>query len=92
MTEREALDNLIRQSVREAVAGQEPSAGVRDALLAAAAQSDTLRSAVGPEVPPLADGLCEIANETELEHQSSEPLRVAYRPWLLLTAPLYAVR
>ncbi len=92
MTERESLDNLIRSAVRGAVAGEEPSPDVRDALLAAAAHSGTLRSAVGPEVPPLADGLCEIVNETGPERDWVQPLLVASRPWMLLTAPLYAVR
>lgn len=95
MTEKDALDNMIRSTVREAVANAEPSVDVRDALLAAAARSNTLRSAVGPAMPPLAGGLCETAADTELEQAASsesDALLINHRPWLLLTAPLYAVR
>jgi hypothetical protein len=93
MSEGVSLDNLIRRSMHEAVADLEPSAGVREALLAKAAGTVGQASALGPTVPALASGLCESA--------APEPARVTVGPaimigngqWLLLTtAPLYAVR
>ncbi|HZY41596.1 MAG TPA: hypothetical protein VFF59_06315 [Anaerolineae bacterium] len=61
MTERDVLDNLIRSTVRDEVAGLEPSPAVRDTLMAAAAQRPATLS-VGPMIPPLASGLREPAH------------------------------
>lgn len=93
MTEGVSLDNLIRQSMREAVDNLEPSAGVREALLAKAAGTVGQSSALGPTIPALIDGLREDSTSTvpgALVHQS---ILVGNGQWLLLTtAPLYAVR
>lgn len=87
------MDNLIRQSMREAVDNLEPSASVREALLAKAAGTVGQSSALGPAIPALADGLREDATldaPSALVHQS---IMVGNGQWLLLTtAPLYAVR
>jgi hypothetical protein len=93
MSEGVSLDNLIRRSMHEAVDDLEPSAGVREALLARAAGTVGQSSALGPTVPALADGLHESA-APELPHTTmSQMIPVGNGQWLLLiTAPLYAVR
>ena len=51
------VDNLIRLTLRTEVKPQEPSPAVRESLLEAAAQDNTARSALGPDIPPLVNGL-----------------------------------
>jgi hypothetical protein len=93
MAQNGTIDNVIRSALRTEVCLEEPSAAVREALLAAAAQDNTLRSALGPAVPPLLDEL----------HEKSEPavdwsipittaIPMARRQLLMLAAPIYAVR
>ena len=87
------MDNLIRRSMHEAVDNLEPSAGVREALLAKAADTVGLSSALGPSVPALADGLHEHAAPESLRTTVPPAITVGNGQWLLLTtAPLYAVR
>jgi len=66
---------------------------VREALLAAAAQDNTLRSALGPAVPPLLD---ELHEKHEPAPDWSTPITTAIpmarRQLLMLTAPMYAIR
>ena len=88
------MDNLIRSTLREEVAGQEPSAEVRDTLLKEAARRQPLQSAVGPSIPALADGLHDAGAGTR-PMPTDQPMPTPLFPngqWLLLTAPLYAVR
>lgn len=93
MPERDVLDNLIRSTVRGEVAGLEPSPEMRGALLAAAARSHTLRSAVGPTVPALIESLCENAADDNWTGLDPEiVLSARHRQWLLLTASAGAVR
>jgi hypothetical protein len=93
MTEGVSLDNLIRRSMREAVDSLEPSAGVREALLARAADTVGQSSALGPSVPALADGLHENAAPESPRTTVPPAITVGNGQWLLLTtAPLYAVR
>ena len=93
MSEGVSLDNLIRRSMREAVADLEPSAGVREALLAEAAGTVGQASALGPAVPALADGLRESAAPDLSRIPLLPAVTVGNGQWLLLTtAPLYAVR
>lgn len=93
MTEREVLDNLIRSTVRGEVAGLEPSSKVRDTLMAAAARSHAARSAVGPAMPALIEGLCENATD---DHWPSLDLEIVlsarHRQWWLLTTSASVVR
>ncbi len=92
MAEGVSLDNLIRRSVHEAVDDWEPSAGVREALLAKAAGTIGQSSALGPTMPALADGLRESA-DSEVVRVTPQSTTVGNGQWLLLTtAPLYAVR
>lgn len=93
MSEGVSLDNLIRRSMHEAVDDLEPSAAVREALLAKAADTVGHSSALGPTMPALAEGLRESA-DPELPRVAMPPaLTVSNGQWLLLTtAPLYAVR
>jgi hypothetical protein len=49
------LDSLIRLSLREPIVGQEPSATVRETLLARAARAS--QSVAGESIPPLVDEL-----------------------------------
>lgn len=55
----ETVDNLIRTTLCSAVQAAEPAPAVREALLVAAAEENSLRSTVGPTVPPLVEGLQE---------------------------------
>ena len=61
MIKREAMDYLIRDALQHDVLEQEPSADVRDGLLAKAqeynAQSEPV---VGAPIPPLANGLRDV--------------------------------
>ncbi len=93
MTQREIVDSVIRSALHSTVQSEEPAAAVREALLAAAAKDNTLRSTLGPTVPPLVEGL----------QEKSEPVAdwdmvvTTAIPWqrkqlLLLAAPIYAVR
>jgi hypothetical protein len=93
MAQHETIDSLVRSALRTEVRSEEPSAAVREALLAAAAQDNTLRSALGPAVPPLVDELQEASEPiVEWSMQVTAAIPVARRQLLLLAAPLYAVR
>jgi hypothetical protein len=86
------LDNLIRSTVRGEVAGLEPAPEARDMLLAAAARSHTLRSAVGPAAPALIEALCENAADDNRPRLDPEIVIAAWRrQWLLLTVSAGAV-
>ncbi len=93
MSEGVSLDNLIRRSMHDAVDGLEPSAGVREALLAKAASALERSSAFGPAMPPLAEDL-RVDMTPEQPCPAVTPASViGGGQWLLLTtAPLYAVR
>ena len=89
------MDNLIRSALRAEVGQQEPAPAVREELLAAANRENVMLSGVGPSIPPLAAGLCEDADIIEPPSEEFETLALAAlgrRQWLLLAAPLYAVR
>lgn len=93
MSEGVSLDNLIRRSMHEAVDDLEPSASVREALLAQAAATAGHASALGPTVPALADGLREGTAPELPRVATTQTGTVGNGQWLLLTtAPLYAVR
>jgi|GEM_PF-2760529 len=58
MVKREAMDYLIRDTLHQEVSAQEPSACVRDNLLAKAeAHGSQTEQVVGTSIPPLANGL-----------------------------------
>jgi hypothetical protein len=66
---------------------------VRGALLAAAAGENTLRSALGPAIPPLADGLQETPEgPIDFSEQVLTVIPLARKQLLLLASPLCAVR
>ena len=96
MTEGVSLDNLIRSTLHGEVAGQEPSAEVRDALLKEAACRQSLQSAVGPSIPALTTRLHDDdAGTRPMPTDRPMPMPTPLFPngrWLLLTAPFYAVR
>jgi hypothetical protein len=93
MAQNGTIDSVIRSALRTEVCSEEPSPTVREALLAAAAQDNTLRSALGPTVPPLVDGLQEAsATAVDWSTQVTTAIPVARRQLLVLAAPLYAVR
>lgn len=52
-----SVDALIRASLREEMAGVEPSASVRDSLLAVVERENVRRSTLGPAIPSLVRGL-----------------------------------
>jgi hypothetical protein len=96
MADGDPLDNLIRSTMHEEVAGQEPSAAVRANLLAEAARSTSSLSALGPSVPALVPDLHEhnivgqpISAASQLPFFSGQSIS---NQWILLVAPLYAVR
>ena len=95
MIQGDTVDNLIRSTLRAEVGQQEPSPAVREALLAVATRENVARSGIGPSIPPLATGLCEDADKIEAPLEGYELLLSAAmgrKQWLLLAAPLYAVR
>jgi hypothetical protein len=57
MTGTYSVDAVIRATLREEIAGQEPSGSVRESLLAAVERENVRRSALGPEIPSLVKGL-----------------------------------
>lgn len=89
----ETIDHMIRSALRLEVRLEEPSAATRESLLAMAAADNTLRSSLGPAVPPL---VAELHNENGRAIDWSVPVTtsipVARRQLLMLAAPLYAVR
>jgi hypothetical protein len=93
MAQRETVDNIIRSALRTEVRSAEPSAAVRESLLAAAASEKTLRSALGPSVPPLAEDLLEVSEPAaDWGVPIATAIPLARRQLLLLAAPLHAVR
>jgi len=93
MTQGDTVDSLIRSAVQSEVKSAEPSVALRDALLTAAASENSLRSALGPVIPPLADGLQEIpAWPIDFSEQMMTVIPLARKQLLLLASPLHAVR
>ncbi len=93
MRQRDIVDHLIRSTLQTEVGPQEPSPSVRDSLLAAVARDNVTRSALGPTIPPLAEGLLDSSEKAlALEEQVTTVIPLARRQLLLLAAPLYAVR
>ena len=88
------LDNLIRSTLQAETIDQEPSASVRASMLAKAAQVCS-RSAVGPSIPALANGLREQSNS--LSPVTPNRLTVfnghdVAERWLMMIAPVHAIR
>jgi len=92
MSEGVSLDNLIRQAMHDGVDDAEPSAAIRGSLLAEAARSAAQRSALGPSIPALVDGLCETSEDDCRMAVNIPDVITARGQWLLLVAPIYAVR
>ncbi|HTP08757.1 MAG TPA: hypothetical protein VMP08_10925 [Anaerolineae bacterium] len=93
MAQQETLDKMIRLTLRTEVRSEEPSSAVREALLAAAAGDNTLRSTLGPTIPPLVNDLQEVREPVEeWSTQITTAIPLGRRQLLLLAAPLYAVR
>ncbi len=55
--ERNTLDSLVRSSLCESITAHEPSAAVRESLLARAASAT--QSVAGESIPSLVDELCD---------------------------------
>jgi hypothetical protein len=93
MAQRETIDNLIRSALKTEVRTAEPSDAVRESLLAAAASENTLRSTLGPVVPPLVEGLLEVSEPViDWGIPITTAIPLARKQLLLLAAPLHAVR
>jgi hypothetical protein len=93
MKQGDNVDKLIRSALQAGVQTEEPSATVRDALLAGAARNDALQSALGPAIPALVGGLQERDEwAAELNEPAATAIPLTRRHLLLLAAPLYAVR
>ncbi len=61
MLRQEAMDNLIRDALRQNVTEQEPAVSVRDGLLSrAAVHNAESEPVVGAAIPPLANGLRDV--------------------------------
>jgi hypothetical protein len=94
MTQIARVDNLIRSVLHAEFGQQEPSSTTREALLEQAARENVRRSMIGPSIPPLAEGLCEGADQPQLEPEFPVAIltdSLRRRQLLLLAAPLYAV-
>jgi hypothetical protein len=94
MAKHEAFDNVIRTALRTEVHSEEPSATIRESLLSAAAADNTLRSVVGPAVPPLMDDLYDQkeSNVADWSMPVMTAIPLPRRQLLMLAAPMYAVR
>jgi len=93
MTQGDTVDGLIRSVLQTEVRSAAPSPAVREALLAAAAVENTLRSTLGPAIPPLADGLQETPERPiDCGEQVMTVIPLARRQLLLLASPMHAVR
>lgn len=91
MRQGDNVDSLIRSALRTGVQTEEPSAKVREALLARAAGCTAPRSTLGPAIPAIASGL-EERPAADLDEQVITAIPLARKQLLLLAAPLYAVR
>ncbi len=92
MRQGNVVDDMIRSVLQVNMQTEEPSAQVRDSLLANAAH-DLPRSALGPSIPAIVSGLQESDEQTaEWNEQVITSIPLARRQLLLLAAPLYAVR
>jgi hypothetical protein len=94
MAKHVTVDTVIRSALQTGVCSEEPSAAIRESLLVAAAADNTLRSALGPEVPPLVDELHE-QSESNVDDWSTPvttTISLPRRQLLVLAAPMYAVR
>ncbi len=93
MIQGDTVDSLIRSALQTEVRSAEPSSAVRAELLAAAAGGNTLRSALGLAIPPLADGLQEtLERPIDFSEQVMTVIPLARKHLLLLASPLYALR
>jgi hypothetical protein len=93
MKQGDNVDKLIRSALQAGVQTEEPSATVRDALLAGAARNDALGSALGPSIPAIAAGLQECDEwAADWNEAVATTIPLSRRHLLLLAAPLYAVR
>ena len=94
MASENSLNNVVRSALRDQVKNEIPAASVRDSLLAEAARTRS-RSAIGPSIPALANGLRE--SEENAEH-GSLPNRQSVlsdknetEKWLMMILPVYAI-
>ena len=95
MADGDPLDNLIRSTMHEEIVGQEPSADVRTRLLAEAARSTSSLSALGPSVPARVPDLHERIVGWPMPAAPQIPFFTGQsisNQWILLVAPMYAVR
>ena len=93
MSQGDSVDRLIRSALQTGVHTEEPSAAVRDALLASAAHTAAPRSTLGPSIPAIVDDLQESDKQAaELAALVVTTIPLTRRHLLLLAAPLYAVR
>ncbi len=93
MRQGDTVDNLIRTSLKTEVRPEEPSPAVRDALLAMAERENVFRSALGPAIPPVVNGLQDRPEQApDLEETVTAVILFPRRHLLFLASPLYAVR
>jgi hypothetical protein len=93
MRQEDTVDTLIQAALRAAVQAEEPSAHVRDLLLASAASSATPRSVLGLSIPAIVSDLQECnKRDVELDEPVLTSIPLGRRQLLLLAVPLYAVR
>lgn len=94
MAKHEAFETVIRSALQTEVCSEEPAATIRESLLAAAAADNTLRSVLGPGVPPLVDELYDQGESTVDDWSTAitTAIPLPRRQLLMLAAPMYAVR
>jgi hypothetical protein len=93
MTGTYSVDAVIRATLREEIAGQEPSASVRESLLATVERENVRRSALGPAIPPLVAELQEDHEQMpDVVQPGMNTIPMGHRHVLLLAVPLYAAR
>ena len=93
MVNTNSVDSVIRATLREETAGQEPSVSVRDSLLAEVERENVRRSALGPAIPPLVAGLQENDEPMADPVQPMMPtIPMGHRHFLILVPQWYVVR
>ena len=86
------MDNLVRSAVQAEVESSMPSASVRATLLAEAAAVGS-RSAVGPAIPALVNGVREPVPSALSGNRSLDfSGQTLAEQWLMMVVPVYAIR
>jgi hypothetical protein len=86
------MDAVIRATLREETAGQEPSVSVRESLLATVERENVRRSALGPAIPPLVAELQEDGEQApDVIRPGMHTIPMGHRQLQFIAVPLYSI-